>query len=209
MIKIKRSGRIHVNKVVVPLLGQCRCNMEPEMSRYFAFLRAVNVGGRTVKMDAVREIFQDLGFDNVSTYIASGNVIFESARLDADAFSTEIETALRAMCGFEVATFVRADGELAELVNRQVFGEQELAVAAAYNVAFLRRALTADETAKVAALTTEIDRFAVEGREVYWLCRKNQSQSTFSNQVLEKTIKTSSTLRGMATLQKLVGLYGG
>jgi uncharacterized protein (DUF1697 family) len=57
-------------------------------------------------------------------------------------------------------------------------------------------------------LQTDNDGFHVNGREVYWLCRKKQSESTFSNAVLEKTIGRSSTLRGMKTIQKLVEKYG-
>lgn len=48
------------------------------MTRYFAFLRAINVGGHVVKMDRLRQVFESLAFSNVETFIASGNVIFES-----------------------------------------------------------------------------------------------------------------------------------
>jgi len=48
------------------------------MPRCVAFLRAINVGGRTVKMDYLRSLFEDLGFADVETFIASGNVVFES-----------------------------------------------------------------------------------------------------------------------------------
>ena len=50
------------------------------MPRYITFLRAINVGGHTVKMDRLREIFESLGFANVETFIASGNVVFERRR---------------------------------------------------------------------------------------------------------------------------------
>lgn len=52
------------------------------MQRYIAFLRAINVGGHTVKMDRLREIFEALGFSNVETFIASGNVVFETTARD-------------------------------------------------------------------------------------------------------------------------------
>jgi len=48
------------------------------LAKYIAFLRAINVGGHTVKMDHLRSLFEALGFSNVETFIASGNVIFES-----------------------------------------------------------------------------------------------------------------------------------
>jgi uncharacterized protein (DUF1697 family) len=57
------------------------------------------------------------------------------------------------------------------------------------------------------ALKTDIDDFHVHGREIYWLCRKKQSESTFSNAVLEKTIGRRSTLRGVDTVKKMAAKY--
>jgi uncharacterized protein (DUF1697 family) len=57
------------------------------------------------------------------------------------------------------------------------------------------------------SLTSTIDRFVPHGREIYWLCRKKQSESTFSNAVLEKTLGVRSTLRGGNTIQKMVARY--
>ena len=61
------------------------------MPRYVAFLRAINVGGHTVKMDQLRRLFERLGFSKVETFIASGNVIFESASRSAKALEKNTE----------------------------------------------------------------------------------------------------------------------
>ena len=54
------------------------------MPRYIAFLRAINVGGHnTVKMDFLRQLFESLGFSNVETFIASGNIVFETTSKNA------------------------------------------------------------------------------------------------------------------------------
>lgn len=65
------------------------------MPRYVAFLRAINVGGRTVKMDRLREIFESLGLGDVETFIASGNVIFRSRSTKPQALEKKIERSLR------------------------------------------------------------------------------------------------------------------
>ena len=65
------------------------------MSKYIAFLRAINVGGHTVKMDVLRQLFESLGFANVETFIASGNVIFESKAGNVKALEKKIETCLQ------------------------------------------------------------------------------------------------------------------
>ncbi len=69
------------------------------MPRYVAFLRAINVGGHTVKMDYLRMLFEALGFSNVETFIASGNVIFDSKATSAKALEKRIEHCLAEALG--------------------------------------------------------------------------------------------------------------
>ena len=64
------------------------------MTRYFAFLRAINVGGHLVTMDRLRGVFESLGFSKVETFIASGNVIFESTSKSANSLQAKIEKKL-------------------------------------------------------------------------------------------------------------------
>ena len=69
------------------------------MPRYVAFLRAINVGGHTVKMEDLRRLFETMGFANVETFIASGNVIFESKSKNTQAMERKIENHLRESLG--------------------------------------------------------------------------------------------------------------
>lgn len=177
------------------------------MTQYFAFLRAINVGGHTVKMDFLRQAFEQLNFARVETFIASGNVIFETPSQAAAALEVEIESGLRAALGYVVTTFLRTPAELAALASYQPFSRPELESAAALNVAFLKSPLDETTVGKVQALTTPIDRFHIHEREIYWLCQKKQSESTISNLVLEKTTGKPSTLRGINTIQKLAEKY--
>jgi uncharacterized protein (DUF1697 family) len=177
------------------------------MARYFAFLRAINVGGHTVKMDALRQIFEALNFTRVETFIASGNVLFETEAQDTQALERLIADKLQEALGYEVATFIRTEAELAEIARYRPFQKSELDTATALNVAFLADPLDEEAKQKVIALQTDIDTFHVHGREVYWLCRKRQSESTFSNAVLEKTLGRKSTLRGVETVKKMAVKY--
>jgi uncharacterized protein (DUF1697 family) len=178
------------------------------MTRYIAFLRAINVGGHTVKMDDLRRHFEALGFSSVETFIASGNVIFESTAKNTRSLEKKIEERLRAALGYEVATFIRTEAELAAIAQYQPFSASALKTAQALNVAFLGEELDAAAQKKLLARTTDIDEFHAQGREVYWLCRKKQSESTFSNVVLERTIGQSATIRGINTIQKMAAKYG-
>jgi uncharacterized protein (DUF1697 family) len=178
------------------------------MLRYIAFLRAINVGGHTVKMDVLRQHFELLGFAKVETFSASGNVIFETTAKNTRTLEKKIEQHLREELGYEVATFIRTEAELAAVARYQPFSPAMMKTAQALNVAFLAEPLDAVAQKKLAALQTDLDDFHVQGREVYWLCRKKQSESTFSNVRLEKTLGRSSTIRGLNTIQKLAAKYG-
>jgi uncharacterized protein (DUF1697 family) len=177
------------------------------MSRYFAFLRAINVGGHSVKMDALRQQFEALGFTHVETFIASGNVIFESPAQDTRALEKQIEAGLRSSLGYAVATFVRTPAELAGIARCQPFQPGELEAAMALNIAFLADPLDAAGQQKLLTLRTDIDDFRTHQREIYWLCRKRQSESTFSNVVFEKVVGRQTTFRGVNTVRKMAAKY--
>jgi uncharacterized protein (DUF1697 family) len=177
------------------------------MPKYIALLRAINVGGRIVKMEALRAHFESLGFMNVETFIASGNVIFDATAGKEDVLRRKIEAHLESVLGHEVATFLRTPAELAAICRRQAFDDATLASAQALNVAFLHEPLGDDNRELLLSLRTEIDAFSAHGREVYWLCRKKQSESKFSNALFERKLKIQSTFRGIATVRKLADKY--
>ena len=177
------------------------------MPRFIAFLRAINVGGHIVKMDHLRELFESLGFSRVETFIASGNVVFETRSKNVQALERKIEQRLREALGYEVATFIRTEAELADIANYQPFRQSELDVAVALNVAFLTDRPDDQAQQKLMMLRTEFDDFHVHEREIYWLCRKKQSESTFSNALIEKTLGRRSTLRGTNTVKKMAAKY--
>jgi uncharacterized protein (DUF1697 family) len=173
------------------------------MTRYIAFLRAINLGGHTVKMETLRQLFESFGFSDVETFIASGNVIFQTTAQGAAVLEAQIASGLQTALGYEVAAFVRTADELAQIASTQPFPQEELAAAGANTVIFLHAPLDDTAKQKLMNLTTDIDRFASHAREVYWLCHKIQSQSTFSNSVLEKTLGVKSTIRGVNTISRL------
>jgi uncharacterized protein (DUF1697 family) len=178
------------------------------MTKYIAFLRAINVGGHTVKMDALRQMFESLGFSNVETFIASGNIIFETKTGNTKTLEKKIESHLKESLGYEVATFIRTNSELAEIVAYKPFSQSQLDAAAALNVGFLADPLDDTAKKKLMSLKTDIDDFHVHGRELYWLCKKKQSESKVSNVSIEKALGVKSTLRGMNTVNKLAEKYG-
>ena len=173
------------------------------MQHYVAFLRAINVGGRIVKMDILRREFEALGFDHVQTFIASGNVLFSSRSKDMAALEKKIERRLEAALGYEVGTFVRTCDEVGAVARRTPFPADEVRDTGLLYVGFLAAAPAADAKRALKALETPIDTFHVNGREIYWLCRKKLGETRISYAVIERALKTRSTFRGMNTIVRL------
>ncbi len=176
------------------------------MHRCIAFLRAINVGGRIVKMDALKREFESLGLKRVETFIASGNVIFESSA-NAASLESKIEKHLAAKLGYEVATFLRTPAEVQSIATYQPFNATAMKNCGALVVGFVRAPLVAQSIGLVNALKSNIDDFHVNGREVYWICKTKQSESKFSNAVFERTLRAQATFRGMNTVKKLAEKY--
>ena len=172
------------------------------MPTYVAFLRAINVGGRFVRMAALAEHFRTLGHGDVQTYIGSGNVVFRSASRNAGALATAIEQGLSPLLGFETHAFVRSAAQVHEVASRGMALASDPALADV-NVAFLGAALTADQQATLNTLRSAVDDFVVQGTEVYWKCRSRQSESKFSNVVFERKLKVRTTFRRAVMLHGL------
>jgi len=182
------------------------------MPRLVAFLRAVNVGGHTIRMADLRRVFETLGFEAVETFIASGNVIFETAETaetDEDKLERVIERALEAEFGYPIEPFVRSIAEVREVAARDPFDRADPASdGRSVYVAFLGRHPTAEAISRLVDQATDDDTFAVVGREAWWLRRGGIGTSRFSAGFLEKTLGLPATLRGLPTLTKLLAKFG-
>lgn len=186
--------------------------MEPQATttaRYIALLRAINVGGHVVKIADLRRLFEALGFANVATFIASGNVIFDAPAEARPTLEGRIEGHLRQALGYDVATFVRSPAEVAAVARYQPFPPADRSgEAGALYIAFLRTAPGAEAVRKLLAFQSPVDAFHIQGRELYWLCRTRLSESRFSGALLEKTIGLPATVRNATTVGKLAAQYG-
>ena len=155
-------------------------------------------------MDRLRTLFEALGFDDVSTFIASGNVIFQSGTRSAPKLESRVEAHLREQLGFEVTTFLRTPADLAAVAARRVF--TDVSPDASLYVAFLKHEPDAAQRTKLLAMSSAIDRFAVHGREAWWLSTTGMGKSPFSGATLEKILGTPATMRNITTVRKLAAL---
>jgi uncharacterized protein (DUF1697 family) len=178
------------------------------MPKYVAFLRAINVGGHTVKMDHLRGLFEALKFSNVETFIASGNVIFDSPSRNTKALEKKIEEHLHQALGYRVATFIRTPPELTAVSQYKPFADSDLNVDGnTLYIGFITAAPGDEAREKLLACATKIDGFHVYGREVYWLYRRTLGESTFPGAQLERVLGMQTTLRNANTVRRIVAKY--
>lgn len=178
------------------------------MPRYVAFLRAINVGGHVLKMERLRGAFEPLGFANVKTFIASGNVIFEARSSTPAAIEKKIEALLRSELGYEVATFIRTEAELKKIAEQKPFSTAELRDPAhSIHIAFLQTKLSSAVQAKLANFRDANVDCRVDGREIYWLFRVRFSDSGFSGARLEKAVGMPTTIRNANTIARIAATF--
>ncbi|MFL6530594.1 MAG: DUF1697 domain-containing protein [Chthoniobacterales bacterium] len=179
------------------------------MPRYIAFLRAINVGGRVIKMEELRRVFAAAGLTNVESFIASGNVLFDTRVTSEQALRKKVEAALAHELGYRVDTFLRDPQEVKRIAAFQAFPPSSFRTAQSrLFIGFLGTALERETAQRLVRLSSETDEFRVDGRELYWLCHVPASESDFSGPKLEKTIGQATTVRNVNTVRRLAAKLG-
>ena len=159
-------------------------------------------------MDYLRSLFEAMGFSNVETFIASGNVIFDSTSKSTKTLEKKIAGHLQDTLGYKVPTFIRSTSELAAVADYKPFPAAELkAEGNALYIGFLADEPSAEAKQRVLSLRTEVDEFHVSGRELYWLCRKKISESEVSGALLAKALGVEATLRNSTTVKRITAKY--
>lgn len=174
------------------------------MTKYIAFLRAINVGGTTIiKMTDLKSMFESFGLENVQTYIQTGNVIFETKDGNAALLEEQIERQLEKASGKRIQLFVRTMREVAAMVKDCPFdpkGDETV------HVSILDEKPKKKNVDDLMSLRSEADDFFVKGREAYNF-RRDRKRSIFSNSLMEKTLSVAATTRNLNTIVKLAEKY--
>jgi uncharacterized protein (DUF1697 family) len=171
-----------------------------------AFLRAVNLGKRTVKMSRVVEVFERLGYGDVWTHINSGNVAFDASGSRA-ALERALERKLESEFGFELTTFVRTAAELQRVVTAKPF---RIAAGDTYFVTFLKASPNAATTRALTSLSNNFDTLVVRGRDVHWRMRGKSTDSKLKKKDWANIVGANhSTSRNMNMLRKFAAKIAG
>ncbi len=173
------------------------------MSRFVAFLRGINVGGRSVKKDKLQQAFISLGFQNVSTFKQSGNVIFESDSGNVEEITKKIETKLQGELGYDVAVFIRTFAQLKATIESSPFKGQNKD-GTSLLITFLSNApekFPLPLPVTIPKSTAQV--ISASGREVFSLTHGG-GEGALPNPFVESKLKVKATTRNVNTIGEIV-----
>jgi len=179
------------------------------MARYAAFLRGMNLGGRRITNRDLAAAVSGLGFEEVETFRASGNVVFAADGGGKAAIASRLESGLGDALGYEVPVFLRSAAEVRAIAAREPFDPDAVAASSGnLQVALLLDKPAAKGRREALALATESDRLAIEGRELYWLPSGGMSESELDLNAIGAALGLM-TVRTMGTIEQVAAKYFG
>ncbi|MCX6732130.1 MAG: DUF1697 domain-containing protein [Candidatus Roizmanbacteria bacterium] len=175
---------------------------------YIAFLRGINVGGNNIiKMTLLKETFERCGYKNVSTYIQSGNVIFESEEKNTQKITNDLENELSKTFAYKAKLVILSHGELMSVLTNTP-KEWKTSKDFRCYVAFTKEPVTPDEVIKEVKLKEGID-FIKSGTNVVYMSTllSGLTKSGFTRLIGTKVYQYI-TIRNYNTIQKILSLMG-
>lgn len=171
--------------------------------RYVALLRGVNVGGRTIKMGELRACFDEMGFDDVSTVLQTGNVIFSSSKSPVT-LKRSIELGLSAKFDYPAHVQVMELARLERIIGGSPFSETNPEMHS--YVVFLEDGLEQQLAGDASEVLSEAESVEVGDGAIYWQVAKGSTlQSEFAKLLTKARYKNFHTNRNINTLLKIIG----
>jgi uncharacterized protein (DUF1697 family) len=177
------------------------------MARYIVLLRGINIGPRNrIAMPKLREALEEAGFDDVGTYVQSGNVVLSSTA-SATKVARECERAIADRFGFDVDVVVRTRAQLAAVVKRNPLGKVAKEPKR-YQVSFLSAKLDAATVQKLEELAVPPEQLVAHGRELYAWHPRGVARSKLWAKLAGRGLGVTATARNWTTVTKLLELAG-
>ena len=177
------------------------------MTTYISILRGINVSGqRMIKMDALRKLYMDLKFENVQTYIQSGNVIFQSKETDSKNLEKKIAQEIFKTFSFEVPVIVMDIRELKSVVKNNPFLDDKAKDHAFLHVTFLSAEPEKEKFDKLPKEQYLPDEFELVGKAIYLYCPNGYGNTKLTNSFFESKLKVVSTTRNWKTTNELLNI---
>jgi uncharacterized protein (DUF1697 family) len=173
------------------------------VSRHILLLRGINLGpNRRVAMPRLREVLEEAGFEDVRTYVQSGNIVLSSSK-KPDQVAAESERVIAEEFGFDVPVVIRTRAELAQVVKRNPLGKV-VTEPKRYQVSFLDRRPDAKLVKELEALVADKEEFVANGREFYAWHPEGVARSKLWNKLAGKGLGVTATARNWTTVTTLL-----
>ena len=175
------------------------------MALYVALLRGINVGGKNmIKMPALKECFEDGGFEDVATYIQSGNVLFRGSGSGAE-LTRRIEKMIgKTFDHYKASVVVRSHAQMRNVVTKAPTGFGTDPDNFLYDVIFLKEPLTAAAALKEVPTNEEVDEASGARGVLYFSRVKAKATRSRLNRVAALPIYKSMTIRNWNTTTRLL-----
>lgn len=172
------------------------------MNRKIGILRGINVGGkRKILMADLKSMCEELGLKKVTTYIQSGNLIFNSDKPNSE-LENELEKAITEKYGFDVPVIVRTQKELENSINNNPFFEKDADIKQLH-LTFLKKKPSKENIEKAQTFNYKLDKFKIDNKNVFIFCAGKYHESKLTNNFFEKQLKVGATTRNWKTVMKL------
>jgi uncharacterized protein (DUF1697 family) len=172
-----------------------------------AMMRGINLGPHhRIKMEALRELFEELGLRDAKTYVQSGNVVFRAAKQDLTTLARRIEGRIEERFGFRPDTILRTTTDLRSVVARNPFAGRRGIEPGKLVVTFLARDPGAEAREKVHALNGGPEELRLDGRELYIYFPNGQARPQLKLAHVDKALRTEGTGRNWNTVQTLLAM---
>ena len=171
---------------------------------YIALLRGINVGGQRVKMDHLRELFTQLDFSNVRSYIQTGNVFFETTEEDVRGIQERIEDHLKTSLGYAVAVCLRTATQLQKVIDSDPFKGIALTKEKRFSIVFLRSANAEPFTIPKTSPDGAFEMIGQTSTELFVIWHLQNGRPGSVNKLIPKHIQTTSTTRFWHTTEKIL-----
>lgn len=179
------------------------------MDRHVAFLRGMNLGGRRIKNEELRRHFEQMGFEEVATFRASGNVVFSNPGRETEGrLAQRVEAELDARLGYDVPVFLRSIEEVAAIAAHEPFDPRAVTKSKGkLQVSLLKEKPSAAARKEVLALASAEDLLAIEDRELYWLPSGGLLESGLDLTAIAALLG-ADTRRTMGTIEQIAAKFG-
>jgi uncharacterized protein (DUF1697 family) len=174
------------------------------MQTYISMLRGINVSGhKMIKMEALRNLYTQLDFKNVQTYIQSGNVTFQTSESKPQDLQQKIANKVLEEFGFIVPVMVKLKSAFIKVIDENPFQNEDLSK---LHVTFLSEIPKNENVLKIASTDYAPDKIAILENSVYIICPNGYGNTKLNNTFLEKKLKVIATTRNWKTINELFNI---